>query len=214
MVVRRGKSLEVEPLFQPGPALPVERSPFRPQPGDLVLFTFAYRVQGLHRPLLGKSNVLADVMEALLVDSQIQRGFNPKVMAEAEKAAATQAEPDAGRVDLRELYTFTVDPVMAQDFDDALSFERTAEGTTKVYVHIADVSYFVREGTALDREALRRGNSVYVALGAEPMLPPSLSSGACSLRPGEDRKTVTVEMEVDDKGRVIEQPLLPFAHPQ
>jgi ribonuclease R len=202
VVVRRGKSLEVEPLFQPGPALPVERSPFRPQPGDLVLFSFAYGFKASIVRSLGKSNVLADVMEALLMDGRIQRGHSPQVVAEAERVAATQADPDPDRVDLRDLLTFTVDPVMAQDFDDALSFERMAGGHTKVYVHIADVSYFVREGTALDREALRRGNSVYVALGAEPMLPPALSSGACSLRPGEDRKTVTVEMEVDDAGRV------------
>jgi ribonuclease R len=201
VVVRRGKSLEVEPLFQPGPALPVERAPSRPQPGDLVLFTFSYGFKASIVRSLGKSSVLADVMEALLVDSRIQRGFSPKVSAEAEKAAQTHDLADDGRVDLRGLYTFTVDPVMAQDFDDALSFERN-EGLTKVYVHIADVSYFVREGTALDREALRRGNSVYVAFGVEPMLPPALSSEACSLRPGEDRKTVTVEMEVDDKGRV------------
>jgi ribonuclease R len=203
VVVRRGKSLEVEPLFQQGPSLPVERGPIRPQPGDLVLFTFAYGFKASISRSLGKSNVLADVMEALLVDGQIQRGFNAKVLAEAEKAAENQAAPDADRVDLRGLFTFTVDPVMAQDFDDALSFERTADGATKVYVHIADVSYYVPEGTALDREALRRGNSVYVALGSEPMLPPSLSAGACSLRPGEDRKTVTVEMEVDGKGKVL-----------
>jgi len=202
VVVRRGKSLEVEPLFQPGPALPVERSPLRPQPGDLVLFTFSYGFKAAIVRSLGKSNVLGDLMEALLVDSRVERGFRPKVLAEADKAAQTHAQADGGRVDLRDLYTFTVDPVMAQDFDDALSFERTAEGTTMVYVHIADVSYFVREGTALDREALRRGNSVYVALGAEPMLPPALSSEACSLRPGEDRKAVTVEMDVDDKGHV------------
>ena len=93
---------------------------------------------------------------------------------------------------------------MAQDFDDALSFERAVEGTTTVYVHIADVSYFVTEETALDREALRRGNSVYVATQVEPMLPPMLSSGVCSLRPEEDRKAVTVEMQVDGRGRVLQ----------
>lgn len=202
VVVRRGKSLEVEPLFQPGPSLPVERGPIRPQPGDLVLFTFCYGFRASVVRSLGKSGVLADVMEALLVDSRIQRGFSSKVAGEAEKAAQAHAQADDGRADLRSLYTFTVDPVMAQDFDDALSFAREG-GATKVYVHIADVSYFVREGTALDREALRRGNSVYVALGAEPMLPPALSSEACSLRPGQDRKAVTVEMEVDDKGRVL-----------
>ncbi len=204
VIVRRGKSLEVEPLFQPGPALPVERSPIRPQPGDLVLFTFSYGFKAqIVRPL-GKSNVLGDVMEALLVDKLVQRGFSPKVLAEATAVAELQAKSDSYRTDLRDLYTFTVDPVMAQDFDDALSFERSADGTTTVYVHIADVSYFVAERTTLDREALRRGNSVYVATGVEPMLPPQLSSGVCSLRPDEDRKAVTVEMEVDDKGRVLQ----------
>jgi len=86
-------------------------------------------------------------------------------------------------VDLRDLYTFTVDPVMAQDFDDALSFERTAA----VPPWCTCTSPTCRTSCArdaLDREALRRGNSVYVALGAEPMLPPALSSEACSLRPG------------------------------
>ena len=204
VIVRRGKSLEVEPLFQPGPALPVERGPIRPQSGDLVLFTFSYGFKARVVRPLGKSNVLRDVMEALLVDHLVQRGFSPEVLAEAAKAAERHARPDSDRTDLRDLYTFTVDPIMAQDFDDALSFERTLGGTTAVYVHIADVSYFAAEGKALDREALRRGNSVYVATGVEPMLPPTLSSGVCSLRPDEDRKAVTVEMEVDDRGRVLQ----------
>jgi len=204
VIVRRGKSLEVEPLFQAGPALSVERGPIRPQPGDLVLFTFSYGFKArIVRPL-GKSNILADVMDALLADHLVQRGFSPKVLAEAADAAELNTRSDSGRTDLRDLYTFTVDPIMARDFDDALSFERTATGTTTVYVHIADVSYFVAEGKALDREALRRGNSVYVATGVEPMLPPTLSSGVCSLQPGEDRKAVTVEMEVDDRGRVLQ----------
>jgi ribonuclease R len=202
LIVRRGKSLEVEPLFQTGPPLPVERGAVKPQPGDLVLFTFSYGFRAqIVRPL-GKSGVMADVLEALLADSGIRRGFTPVVLAEAAKAAPRHDHPDPDGGDLRGLYTFTIDPVMAQDFDDALSFVRARESVTTVYVHIADVSYFVSEGTALDREALRRGNSVYVATGVEPMLPALLSSGVCSLRPHEDRKTVTVEMDVDDQGRV------------
>ncbi len=203
MMVRRGKSLEVEPLFQPGPPLPIERAPAKPQPGDLVLFTFSYGFKAHIVRVLGKSGVLNDVMEALLADSGIRRGFSQPVLAEAAKVAPLNEVSDTDRVDLRGLFTFTVDPVMAQDFDDALSFVRRGDGAVGVYVHIADVSYFVPEGTALDREALRRGNSVYVATGVEPMLPPLLSSGVCSLRPDEDRKTVTVEMDVDDAGRVL-----------
>ena len=203
VVVRHGKSMEVESLFQPLTNLPLERGPIRVQPGDLVLFTFTFGFIASVVKAIGKSNVLADVMDALLAVGLIQRGFSPKVLEDAAEAAESQDEPDPNRIDLRDLYTFTVDPIMAQDFDDALSFERTSAGTTKVYVHIADVSYFVRERTALDKEALRRGNSVYVATGVEPMLPPQLSSGVCSLRPGEDRKAVTVEMEVNDAGQVL-----------
>jgi ribonuclease R len=203
IIVRRGKSLEVEPLFQPGPPLPVERSPVKPQAGDLVLFTFSYGLKAqIVRPL-GKSGVLKDVMEALLADSGIRRGFGQAVLAEAAKAASLHDVVDPDRIDLRDLYTFTIDPEMAQDFDDALSFTNETEGITTVSVHIADVSYYVAAGTALDREALRRGNSVYVATGVEPMLPMLLSSGVCSLRPDEDRKTVTVEMDVDERGRVL-----------
>lgn len=204
VVTRRGKSMEVEPLFQAGPPLPLERGPVRPQPGDLVLFTFSYGFKArIVRPL-GKSRILADVMEALMVDNLVQRGFSPKVVAEAGEAAELQSRRDSYRADLRDLFTFTIDPALARDFDDALSFERTPAGTTSVYVHIADVSYFVVEETALDREALRRGNSVYVATGVEPMLPQVLSSGVCSLLPGEDRKAVTVEMEIDASGRVLQ----------
>lgn len=203
VIVRRGKSLEVEPLFQPGPPLPVERGAVKPNPGDLVLFTFSYGFRAQIMRPLGKSGVLKDVMEALLADSGIRRGFSPAVTAEATKSAQSHGVHDADRVDLRGLFTFTIDPELAQDFDDALSFMRGSGGVTTVYVHIADVSYYVREGTALDREALRRGTSVYVATGVEPMLPPLLSSGVCSLRPDEDRKTVTVEMDIDSSGTVL-----------
>ena len=90
VVVRRGKSMEVEPLFQPVTTLPVERGPFRPQPGDLVLFTFSYGFKASIVTLIGKSNVLGDVMEALLVDGLVQRGFSPKVLADAAEAAELQ----------------------------------------------------------------------------------------------------------------------------
>jgi len=205
LVVRRGKSLEVEPLFQPGPALPIERGTVKSQPGDLVLFCFSYGFRAKILRSLGKSSNLRDVMDALLADNLVQRGFSPKVLEEAAQVAETASRRDSYRADVRDLFTFTVDPALAHDFDDALSFERT-EGadTVTVYVHIADVSYYVLEETALDREALRRGNSVYVATGVEPMLPPILSSTVCSLQPGQDRKAVTVEMEVDASGRVLQ----------
>ena len=100
-------------------------------------------------------------------------------------------------MDFRELTTFTIDPPTARDFDDAISAEELDDGAVRVWVHIADVAAFVRPGSALDREAFRRANSVYVPGLVEPMLPEALSNRACSLVPGEDRLTVTVELEFE-----------------
>ena len=107
-------------------------------------------------------------------------------------------EPAPGdeRVDLRELATFTIDPDDARDFDDAISARRNDDGTIRVSVHIADVSAYVTPGGAIETEAERRGTSVYVPGAVEPMLPEALSNGACSLRPGEDKLAVTVEMDM------------------
>lgn len=104
---------------------------------------------------------------------------------------------DRARRDLRELPTFTIDPATARDFDDALSAEQTAEGAIRVWIHIADVSAFVAEGSALDLEASRRGTSVYAPGVVEPMLPGALSNDACSLTPGSERLTVTVELGLE-----------------
>jgi ribonuclease R len=100
------------------------------------------------------------------------------------------------RRDLRELPTFTIDPTSARDFDDAVSAERLNDGVTRVWVHIADVSAYVREGGQVDVEARERATSVYVPGAVEPMLPEALSNDACSLLPGQDRAAVTVELEL------------------
>src|SRR6185436_20350652 len=100
-------------------------------------------------------------------------------------------------LDLRGLPTFTIDPPQARDFDDAISAEPMEDGAVRVWVHIADVSAHVRPGSHVEREAFRRGTSVYVPGAVEPMLPEALSNQACSLVPGEDRLAVTVELEFD-----------------
>jgi ribonuclease R len=132
------------------------------------------------------------VIEALMLDRGLARGFPPPV-----ERAAGEAEPVAsrGRRDLRDLPTFTIDPVTARDFDDAISAERTGDGRWRVWVHIADVAAYVRPGAGIDKEAERRGTSVYVPGAVEPMLPHALSSGACSLVPGQERMAVTAELE-------------------
>ena len=200
VVVRSGTYLEVEPLFQRGPSFLVARDGPKPRAGDLVLFMYAHGRRVSIQEIVGRRSVLTDVLNVLLLDSLRRRGFSQKVLASAAGAAPLEHTRDSYRTDLRDLFTFTVDPVEAKDFDDALSFEQRDEGLTTVYVHIADVSYYVVEGTALDREALRRATSVYVSIGVEPMLPPALSSGVCSLMPGVDRKAVTVEMTCDVAG--------------
>jgi ribonuclease R len=102
---------------------------------------------------------------------------------------------EVARRDLTALATFTIDPVTARDFDDAISAELRDDGRTRIWVHIADVSAYVRPGSLVDREAARRGTSVYVPGRVEPMLPEALSNDACSLVPFQDRAAVTVELD-------------------
>ncbi|MBI2504490.1 MAG: ribonuclease R [Candidatus Latescibacteria bacterium] len=124
----------------------------------------------------------------------------PAVLEEAAQLAGDLGAE--GRRDLRGLTCFTVDPVDARDFDDAVSVEPLADGAVLLGVHIADVSHYVRPHTALDREALRRGTSVYLVDRVIPMLPERLASQLCTLLPGEDRLTVSVLMRVDAKGEI------------
>lgn len=201
LVSLRGKYTEVEPLFQKGPTFLLARGGVRVKTGDLVLFRPSHGRRVQVTKVIGRREVLQDVLDALLEEGLVQRGFGREVLAEAEQVGRSGAQEERPREDLRELFTFTVDPATARDFDDALSFTEEGENTV-VYVHIADVSHYVEEGTALDREALRRGTSVYIPTGVEPMLPEALSAGVCSLVPGEDRKTVTVEMNVGSDGSV------------
>jgi ribonuclease R len=136
-----------------------------------------------------------DALEQLMRERGLQRHFEPEVEREAEQAARRSLDRN-GRVDLRDLATFTVDPSTARDFDDAISAERVSDRTVRVWVHIADVCAYVPQGSAVDVEARRRATSVYVPGGVEPMLPHALSSGACSLMPGVERLALTVELKL------------------
>ncbi|HEY2480033.1 MAG TPA: RNB domain-containing ribonuclease [Solirubrobacterales bacterium] len=141
-----------------------------------------------------------DAVADLLEERLGLRGFTGLVEEEAA-SAAEEAEAHSGpRRDLTALATFTVDPATARDFDDAVSAQREGRGW-RVWIHIADVDAHVRPGSPLDLEALRRANSTYVPGTVEPMLPYSLSSGACSLSPGVERLAVTAEIELDAEAR-------------
>lgn len=201
VVVRRGKNLEIDPAFQAGQSLLVAREGIKPRAGDLVLFAHAHGRRARITRVIGRREVLSDVLEALLVDRLPRRDFGSEVLAEAAEAASAEQTDDPGRVDLRDLFTFTVDPATARDFDDALSFRADGDLVT-VFVHIADVVYYVPEGSLIDQEALRRTTSVYVPTGVVPMLPALLSAGVCSLQPGVERKAVTAEMTLDLEGVV------------
>jgi ribonuclease R len=142
-----------------------------------------------------------EAIEGLMRERGLERGFEEAVEREARRAAERGRQRGGGsggptRKDLRELATFTIDPAAARDFDDAISAEPIAGGGVRVWVHIADVSAYVREGSAVDVEARERGTSVYVPGAVEPMLPRALSNEACSLLPGHDRAAVTVELEL------------------
>ncbi len=129
--------------------------------------------------------------------------FPPAAVREAQGLPAQPTVEDLrGRIDCRSMSCFTIDPEDAKDFDDALSIEQLPAGSARLGVHIADVSHFVREGTALDREAYARGTSVYMVNEVIPMLPERLSNDLCSLKPDVDRLTYSVFMDVSSDGKV------------
>jgi ribonuclease R len=206
VLARQGKFLVAEPFFGPGPRFAVGRDR-RAAVGDLVLVSAASggakNGRGSRRVVvqrrLGRPEVARDVIEALMLDRGLRRSFDPAVEHEARSAAAS-APDESGRRDLRERPTFTIDPVTAQDFDDAISAAAEADGTWRVWVHIADVSAFVSPRSLVDREAYRRSTSVYVPGAVEPMLPMQLSNDVCSLVPLRDRLAVTVEMVIGPRG--------------
>ncbi len=129
--------------------------------------------------------------------------FPGKVEAEARAIRKPDSKKEAGlRLDLRGAQVVTIDPETARDFDDALSISQLPDGLFEVGVHIADVSHYVPEGSALDTEALSRGTSVYFVASALPMLPERLSADLCSLKPNEDRLTFSVVVKLDSMGNV------------
>jgi ribonuclease R len=190
---KRGRFLVAEPVFGPGPRTAVER--VGAGAGDLVLVGRGKRGARVLRRI-GRPDRARDVVEGLMLDRGLHRTYSRAASAEAE-AALHEPYGASARVDLRDLPTFTIDPDDAKDFDDAISARRERRGRVRVWVHIADVTAFVRPGGRLEREAFRRGTSVYVPGAVEPMLPEVLSTEACSLRPGEDKLAVTVEMELE-----------------
>jgi len=132
----------------------------------------------------------------------LKDAFDGETLTEAEQASMLMDRPGK-RVDMTDKFVITIDPKRASDFDDGVSLCRDDRGRRVLGVHIADVSHFVRPGSALDREALQRGNSVYLADMVIPMLPEQLSNGTCSLKPGETRLAFSVMLTLDEGGKVV-----------
>lgn len=203
-LVSAGRGAAAQPAFEPGHRIPLAKGARgEAEVGDLVTVTLrgrSGRVTGVHGPASSPRAAL----RALLASEDLGRPFPRAVIAEAERADEAAAAADRGRRDLRGQRVVTIDPEGAKDHDDALAIAPERDGSWRLWVHIADVARFVTGGGALDREAARRGCSVYVPGAVDPMLPPRLSADVCSLRPGADRAAVTVEMVVTPDGTVGE----------
>ncbi len=183
-LVSSGRSAAAQPAFEPGPRIPLAKGARGgADVGDLVTVTVrgrAGRVTAVHGP----SSSPHAALRALLVSEDLARPFPRAALDEADALDEGDAATDRGRHDLRDQRVITIDPDGAKDHDDAIAVAPGEGGATRLWVHIADVSRFVAPGGALDREAARRGNSVYVPGTVTPMLPPRLSSDLCSLRAG------------------------------
>lgn len=156
--------------------------------------------------VLGKAGSNDTEMISILCNNGIDFKFPPEVLTESESVGMDlDPEEVASRRDFRNITTFTIDPVDAKDFDDALSFKKLDNGHIEIGVHIADVSHYVRPGTAMDTEALKRSNSVYLVDRVIPMLPEQLSNMACSLRPHEDKFSFSAVFEMDESGEVYNE---------
>ena len=155
--------------------------------------------------ILGRSGEFGVDVEIIIRKHHLPYQFPEEVLAEAQRAAQLVGTRDlAGREDFRRLPIVTIDGETAKDFDDAVYVERLGNGHWQLQVHIADVAHYVARSAALDREARLRGNSVYFPNRAVPMLPEALSTGICSLNPREDRLVMSVVMEIDASGQVVQ----------
>jgi ribonuclease R len=157
--------------------------------------------------ILGKKGNNNVEMESIVLEKGFEIGFPSQVEKEAQeiennKESDIRAEIPK-RVDFRKTLTFTIDPFDAKDFDDAISFKDLGDNKYEIGVHIADVSHYVKEGSALDEEALKRGCSIYLVDRTIPMLPEVLSNDVCSLNPHEDKLTFSAWFVMNNKGEVI-----------
>jgi len=150
---------------------------------------------------LGSVKEAESEIRAIMYEHKIPEKFPDDVLNSAAEIVMETDLPE--RVDLRDIKTVTIDGADARDLDDAISLTKDEDGNYRLYVHIADVSHFVKEGDVIDKEALQRGCSYYFPDRVVPMLPQKLSNGLCSLNPGEDKATLTTAMVINESGSVV-----------
>lgn len=161
------------------------------------------KAEGKIIEVLGNVNETGVDMLSLIKEHKLPSIFPEQVVEEAKKCGNRIEEQDIkNRIDLRNEVIFTIDGAEAKDLDDAIGIKKLENGNYKLSVHIADVSYYVKPNSLLDKEALIRGTSIYMLGRVIPMLPRELSNGICSLNAGEDRFTLSCTMEIDKNGNV------------
>jgi len=198
-----------DPRFVHNLYVPKPKDELKARPGDKVVARLEewksrhVNPEGVVIEVLGRAGDPGVDMLSIIRKYRLPEKFPDDVLAESEKTSSTVTPSEAARrEDLRDRHIITIDPDDARDFDDAIEVQPTNRGWN-VSVHIADVSHYVRPKSALDREAVSRGNSVYLPDRVIPMLPESLSNGICSLKPNVERLAFSVFAEVNRQGKMF-----------
>ncbi len=173
---------------------------------ELIKWEESKSPQGKIIKILGDAGDNNAEMNSIMYEYNLPVDFPESVKIESEEISETISEEEISkRLDLRNITTFTIDPIDAKDYDDALSVNIISDDNIQIGVHIADVSHYVIPNTELDKEALKRATSVYLVDRVVPMLPERLSNGICSLKPNEDRLAFSVIFNLDRNGNIIKE---------
>lgn len=165
--------------------------------------------EGVIVKILGKSYNRATETECILLNNGIETAFNKQTITEADKVAKpVTAKQKQGRTDFTADTVITIDGESAKDFDDAVCVEKLQDGNYKLYVHIADVSEYVRRFGELDKTAMKRGNSTYLPERVVPMLPHALCDDVCSLKQGVERLTLSCVMTINSSGKIVDKDIV------
>lgn len=205
-----------DPRFPDYIVIASQKAKLDPAKGDKVVVHLEYYGERGDAPsgklvtVLGPADAKGVDIAGIIVQYNLAQKFPPSVVKEAKALPEVLQEADyKGRKDCRKHTVITIDPDDARDFDDAIYVKLEKDGSYRVWVHIADVSHFVKPGSRLDKEAESRGNSTYLVDRVIPMLPESLSNGLCSLQPRVDRLTKCAEILIDPSGIILQYELYP-----